>query len=166
MMVIVEQLMEWRLAGETEVLGESLPHMTRPGLQPGEPRWEAASNLCCNRNVSAAFALAYSSVVMSSTSQSSGLPPLRLILEATDTIAARKPTILWFLVFLQSLHRNAEMPQISHDHILTHLFQFDTTQCGMLSGDEWRNVVGLSGRLYCLKLQGRRICLASKKIMK
>jgi hypothetical protein len=91
MMVIVEQLMEWRLAGETEVLGENLPqshfvhhksNMTRPGLQPGQPRWEAASKLCCNRNVSASFALPYSSVVMSSTSQSSGLPPLRLIREA------------------------------------------------------------------------------------
>jgi hypothetical protein len=46
MMVIVEQLVEWRVAGETEVLGENLPqhhfvyhksHMTRPG----PPRWEA-----------------------------------------------------------------------------------------------------------------------------
>jgi hypothetical protein len=43
MRVIVEQLVEWRLAGETEILGETLPqhhfvhhksHMTRPGLQP------------------------------------------------------------------------------------------------------------------------------------
>jgi hypothetical protein len=43
MMVIVEKLVEWRLAGETEVLGENLPqrdfvhhksHMTRPGLEP------------------------------------------------------------------------------------------------------------------------------------
>jgi hypothetical protein len=50
MMVIVEQLVECRLAGETEVLGESLPHrhfvrqkfrMTRPGLEPEPPRWEA-----------------------------------------------------------------------------------------------------------------------------
>jgi hypothetical protein len=50
MMVIVEQLVEWRLAGETEVLGENLPqrhfvhqksHMTRAGLEPGPSRWEA-----------------------------------------------------------------------------------------------------------------------------
>jgi hypothetical protein len=43
MRVIVEQLVEWRLAGETEVLGENLPqrqfvhhksHMTRPELEP------------------------------------------------------------------------------------------------------------------------------------
>jgi hypothetical protein len=41
-MVIVEKLVEWRLAGETEVLGEYLPqchfvhrksHMTRPGFE-------------------------------------------------------------------------------------------------------------------------------------
>jgi hypothetical protein len=43
MRMIVEQLVEWRVAGETEVLGENLPqrhfvhhksHMTRPGLKP------------------------------------------------------------------------------------------------------------------------------------
>jgi hypothetical protein len=43
MMVTLEQLVEWRLAGETEVLGENLPqphfvdhksHMTRPGVEP------------------------------------------------------------------------------------------------------------------------------------
>jgi hypothetical protein len=47
----VEKQMECRLAGETEVLGENLPqrtllsitksHMTRPGFEPGPPRWEA-----------------------------------------------------------------------------------------------------------------------------
>jgi hypothetical protein len=49
MRVIVEQLVEWRLEGETEVLGENLPqrhfvhhksHMTKPGL----PGWEPATN--------------------------------------------------------------------------------------------------------------------------
>jgi hypothetical protein len=49
-MVIVEKLVEWRLAGESEVLGENLlqrqfvhhkSHMTRPGLETGPPRWEA-----------------------------------------------------------------------------------------------------------------------------
>jgi hypothetical protein len=50
-MVIVEKLEEWRLAGETEVLGENLPqrhfdhyksHMTRPAYEPGPLRWEAS----------------------------------------------------------------------------------------------------------------------------
>jgi hypothetical protein len=51
MRMIVEQLVECELAGETEVLGENLPqrqfvhhksHMTTPGLEPGPPRWEAS----------------------------------------------------------------------------------------------------------------------------
>jgi hypothetical protein len=51
MMMNVEQFAERRLAGETELLGEILPqrhfihyksHMTRPGLEPGSPRWEAS----------------------------------------------------------------------------------------------------------------------------
>jgi hypothetical protein len=51
MRMIVEQLVERILAGETEVLGENLSqrhlvhhkfHMTRPRLEPGPPRWEAS----------------------------------------------------------------------------------------------------------------------------
>jgi hypothetical protein len=51
MMVIVEKLVERKLIGETEVLGENLTqrhifhhksHMSRPGLEPGPPRWEAS----------------------------------------------------------------------------------------------------------------------------
>jgi hypothetical protein len=52
MMVIVEKLVEWRLAGETEVLGENLAQrhfvdhksqITRPRLEPATPRWEAGA---------------------------------------------------------------------------------------------------------------------------
>jgi hypothetical protein len=48
MIMVMEKLVE-RLAGETEVLGETLsqcrfvhhkPHML-PGSEPGPPRWEA-----------------------------------------------------------------------------------------------------------------------------
>jgi phage-related protein len=48
-MVIVEKLVERRLARETEVLGENLPqrhfvhhkcHMTRPWFEHGPPRWK------------------------------------------------------------------------------------------------------------------------------
>jgi hypothetical protein len=51
MMVILEQLVGWRLAGETEVVGENLPrrhfvhhksNMTRPMLELEPPRWEAS----------------------------------------------------------------------------------------------------------------------------
>jgi hypothetical protein len=50
-MVIVEKLVEWRLARETEVLWENLlqrhfvhhkSHMTRPVFEPGPPRGEAS----------------------------------------------------------------------------------------------------------------------------
>jgi hypothetical protein len=49
--VRMENLVDYRLAGETEVLGENLPqshfvhnkyHLTRPGSEPGPPRWEAS----------------------------------------------------------------------------------------------------------------------------
>jgi hypothetical protein len=47
MMMSVEQSMEWELAGETEVLGENLPHfihhkfhMTWPMLEPWSPMLE------------------------------------------------------------------------------------------------------------------------------
>jgi hypothetical protein len=50
-MMIVEQLVEWKFSGETEVLGENLhhrhfvhykSHMTWPGLEPGPPLWETS----------------------------------------------------------------------------------------------------------------------------
>jgi hypothetical protein len=63
MMINMEQLVEWRLAGGTEVLGGNLPqrhfvhhksHMTWPGLEPGPPHWETANN---RLNYDAAFKL-------------------------------------------------------------------------------------------------------------
>jgi hypothetical protein len=53
-MVIVEKLVEWRLARETEVLGENLPQRhfcpsqnptwLDPGLKPGRRGWKPATN--------------------------------------------------------------------------------------------------------------------------
>jgi hypothetical protein len=51
--MIMEKLVEWRLAGETEVLGENPPqlhfvhhksHLTRPGIESGAPWWEASDS--------------------------------------------------------------------------------------------------------------------------
>jgi hypothetical protein len=51
--VIVEKLVEWRLAGESEVLGENLPHRhfvhtnptwLDPGLNPGRRGVKPATN--------------------------------------------------------------------------------------------------------------------------
>jgi hypothetical protein len=43
MKMIVEKQMEYRLAEETEtpLLSITKSHMTRPGFEPGPPRWEA-----------------------------------------------------------------------------------------------------------------------------
>jgi hypothetical protein len=54
MIMMIENLVERRLAGETEVLGESPPqrhfvhhksHLTRPGIEAGLPWWEASDYL-------------------------------------------------------------------------------------------------------------------------
>jgi hypothetical protein len=50
-MVTVEQSVEWRLVGETEIVEGNLPqghfvhrksHMTRPGHEPAPLQWEAS----------------------------------------------------------------------------------------------------------------------------
>jgi hypothetical protein len=49
--MMMENWVERRLAGETEVLGENLPqrhfvhqksNLARPGFEPGLPRWETS----------------------------------------------------------------------------------------------------------------------------
>jgi hypothetical protein len=49
----MKQMMEWKSGRKTEVLDENLPryhcvyhetHMTWPGIEPGEPRWEGPYN--------------------------------------------------------------------------------------------------------------------------
>jgi hypothetical protein len=58
--MIMEQLVEWRLAGKTEVLGENLPqchfdhhksHMTWRWIEPGPPRCEASDGLSMSLNI-------------------------------------------------------------------------------------------------------------------
>jgi hypothetical protein len=60
MMTNVEQLVDWELTGETEILGENLPqcyfvlhksHMTWPGLELGQAWWETGNFLFIYLNI-------------------------------------------------------------------------------------------------------------------
>jgi hypothetical protein len=78
--VIVEKLVEWRLAGETEVLGENLPQATlsttnptwlEPGLNPGRRGGKPATN-----RLSYGAAFSYSLILLQ-TLYSQSYPYLR-----------------------------------------------------------------------------------------
>jgi hypothetical protein len=63
--MMMDNLVEWRLAGETEVLGENLPqrhfvhhksHLTRTGLEPGPATNRLSYGAAlCDRDTSPVF---------------------------------------------------------------------------------------------------------------
>jgi hypothetical protein len=86
MRVIVKQLVEWRLAEETEVLGENLPqrhsvhhksHMTRLALEPGRRVWKPATDR-----------LSYGAALYEN------IPPA-LLYTRTRVVWLYKPTTIW-----------------------------------------------------------------------